>query len=1052
MSSSRSLANLNKAAVAAAKHGQHQQALSLFDELIFQLHSKHLTHPDLHVIYSNRSACHLALQQHQQALADAQQCVSMLLSVVRHAGLPLSRHPYWPKACQRLGDALAGLGQHQQAAAAFEAGLCSDPISPALKAGLQAAQQGAVNDILAGKALNHRALPAPVAPQLIACTPHSSGHKSLQLCQRHILCLPGLSSSPSTARENQQLLSPGQMHHIGWGDAAAFVASLVDFPAAQGLGSAEGLTRRGGGALLLPTQLLTPQSVQQDDALRDVYEFVRVKCDTRAPKQYIHRELPDMPRLTAWSTATAQAVQAVQASGRSPRVLLLGAKAGLLAIAAVRAGAGHVTCVEPCIYLAQACHDILLANGVPPETFCVTSTHPTSLKLARDLPSTCNILIADLVDDAVLSGGFIPAVAYALDELLVRDDPVVVPAAVTVRAQAVALRSSRCEVAREDGDEGDELLLDVSALDQYRWTASQVLPALLDPSCLLPLSAPLEVWHLPAVALSADTSAVKQLEVTLSADGAWCGVVVWAELQLFSNISLSTAGPWGCHSQLHSTASSHSSHTWSSGTWGGSLCCQSYQPGVCWLEGCVAVAARDTYPLVACHNTVRLSFGLQEADYQELFSPEPSFPHAHFAMVTDHKRLSAYYKAMKVAMAKAAARKVQQMQDEGLQQTAGSAGAAVTAAPLLAGQEVESGANAGHQQESIRVNVLDMGCGTGLIGHQVLYMVEKVKAKLLVEGGQVLPAGASLYAMGLEMQYMPGAASKPAPGCPPEQQTAGATLSSAAGCACGRCPKKSQQAVQQPELNFDLSALDRFRWSGEAETVSLDGLPHKRLTRPAKVFDFDFCQQLASSSTCSSSLLYPTEAAVALEVVASGQLNAVVLWFDLHLEAGVALTSGDSCGAAGLQGCLGAGDSQEHQEEEELLREGCQPRAHHWGHSLHYLDRTAAVSPRDEVLLEVTRQGPSIEDPHVWAVNKCQQLQAQMLQRAPGGKFPPIFQDLALMQIHAGTLMLPTPTLAALTQELCMLEALAVAAHKQVQVSAATPAEAAGIQPPVMWR
>jgi len=86
------------------------------------------------------------------------------------------------------------------------------------------------------------------------------------------------------------------------------------------------------------------------------------------------------------------------------------------------------------------------------------------------------------------------------------------------------------------------------------------------------------------------------------------------------------------------------------------------------------------------------------------------------------------------------------------------------------------------------------------------------------------------------------------------------------------------------------------RWSGEAETVALDRLPHRRLTRPAKVFEFDFCQQLPAGSTSNGSLLYPTEAAVALEVVAAGRLNAVVLWFDLHLEAGVALTSGNKDG------------------------------------------------------------------------------------------------------------------------------------------------------------
>jgi len=43
----------------------------------------------------------------------------------------------------------------------------------------------------------------------------------------------------------------------------------------------------------------------------------------------------------------------------------------------------------------------------------------------------------------------------------------------------------------------------------------------------------------------------------------------------------------------------------------------------------------------------------------------------------------------------------------------------------------------------------------GLIGHQVLYMIEVVKARLLAEGGQVLPASAALYLMGVEMQHLP---------------------------------------------------------------------------------------------------------------------------------------------------------------------------------------------------------------------------------------------------------------------------------------------------------
>jgi hypothetical protein len=52
------------------------------------------------------------------------------------------------------------------------------------------------------------------------------------------------------------------------------------------------------------------------------------------------------------------------------------------------------------------------------------------------------------------------------------------------------------------------------------------------------------------------------------------------------------------------------------------------------------------------------------------------------------------------------------------------------------------------------------------------------------------------------------------------------------------------------------------------------------------------------------------------------------------------------------------------------------------------------------------RAGAGIEDPAVWSVTKCRQLLGQMLQRAPGGKFPPIWNDLALMQVRCTCLTL----------------------------------------------
>jgi hypothetical protein len=128
-------------------------------------------------------------------------------------------------------------------------------------------------------------------------------------------------------------------------------------------------------------------------------------------------------------------------------------------------------------HLAAASRQLLLSNGLPASSFAITSRHPTTLQLGRDLPCICNCLIADVINDGVLSGGFIPAVSHALDELLVRADPVLVPTALTVMAQAVGVRPSGCEVhtgKNADGcevgcEDGARRWLDLSALDKHRW-------------------------------------------------------------------------------------------------------------------------------------------------------------------------------------------------------------------------------------------------------------------------------------------------------------------------------------------------------------------------------------------------------------------------------------------------------------------------------------------------------------------------------------------------------------------------------------------------------
>ncbi len=45
-------------------------------------------------------------------------------------------------------------------------------------------------------------------------------------------------------------------------------------------------------------------------------------------------------------------------------------------------------------------------------------------------------------------------------------------------------------------------------------------------------------------------------------------------------------------------------------------------------------------------------------------------------------------------------------------------------------------------------------------------------------------------------------------------------------------------------------------------------------------------------------------------------------------------------------------------------------------------------------------EGAGIADPDVWAVKRCQQLVGGLLQRAPSGLYPPIWQDFSLLLVR----------------------------------------------------
>ena len=65
---------------------------------------------------------------------------------------------------------------------------------------------------------------------------------------------------------------------------------------------------------------------------------------------------------------------------------------------------------------------------------------------------------------------------------------------------------------------------------------------------------------------------------------------------------------------------------------------RSLQPALQYLPGELSVDEGLVLPLVASHNTVRMRFDIETADYLHLAKPDASFPHRHFSMLADERR------------------------------------------------------------------------------------------------------------------------------------------------------------------------------------------------------------------------------------------------------------------------------------------------------------------------------------------------------------------------------------------------------------------------------
>ncbi len=61
-------------------------------------------------------------------------------------------------------------------------------------------------------------------------------------------------------------------------------------------------------------------------------------------------------------------------------------------------------------------------------------------------------------------------------------------------------------------------------------------------------------------------------------------------------------------------------------------------PALQYLAGEMLVEEGTVIPLLASHNTVRMRFDVEQAEYLHLAKPDAAFPALHFSMLADRQR------------------------------------------------------------------------------------------------------------------------------------------------------------------------------------------------------------------------------------------------------------------------------------------------------------------------------------------------------------------------------------------------------------------------------
>ena len=718
----------------------------------------------------------------------------------------------WAKGYYRLGCALEALESYAQAAEAYREGLALDPSNGRMKSKLEEATA------LGETAKEARVRDEGTARRDLVLRLREARRKEVHLQMMN--------------QYKQAMQSPDfEMEDFDW--------RPTFFPRAR-----------------LKVQR-DAASVKARPYARAIMNYCKALADLESPRRDL-KVLSNPALVDAYQAAIGSALR----EQPNAHVLVLGSGTCLLPFMAAEAGAGRVTCIFQNQSLCRMARIALEANRErvdaskihiidKPIESCFVSGEEDQAggKDLQIIPERADILITDWFDHTVLGMNMLPAIEMASSRLL-KAGVRVIPQCITVKAMLLELR-----ITQISG-------FDLSYLNSYRWhpghekinlnrelaqgtesykRLSDAFDA-ADVDLQARIDAFVKTSNDPDKADLPEWEYEKEMKVETTADGTMNAVTFWMDIKFDESTRLST---WNDKPSPE----------------GG------FDQAVHYVDE-APVRGNQALDLKVLYNKFQVLFDVGHPQNRPRHACISSW---HYDMLLDSQRNDTYERAIRNAIESKRAFGEENLL--ALDVGAGSGLLSMLAARAGADKVVsvemsQHMCDVGEEcivmngfankilflnRDARRMDVVPKPDGTppdmerkadlliyevfdsGLIGEGALHLVASARQKLLQPNATLIPCAASVFCVPISFR---------------------------------------KDLVK----NFDFQHLNRYSWRPDYVGVELESCPGawKALSKPVKVFDFDFYQ--------SEENVMPTQKQVEFQLEEDGIVNAFAFWFDLQLD------------------------------------------------------------------------------------------------------------------------------------------------------------------------